>query len=261
MLHIFTYGAGDIRRFEYLKSSADFCGLHINYITQPAWNGFFDKVKYMLTAIKDLPDDDIICFVDGFDVLAVCGSEDEITEKFKSYNCELLFGAELNCWPGNYKEFYPEMNYIKSGYKYLNSGGFIGYKRAVMALYTWKPLEQIAHICKNYSDQGYAKEYFFAHYKTGYGLLLDWKALIFQNMFSVDWNEIHIEGGRVVNSLLDSKPCFLHFNGDSWLTNNGGNIMPAFVDKLNYSAANSGIIKFTEFTQNFSHSYFKRSQV
>lgn len=262
MLHVFTYGAGDIRRFEYLKGSADFCGLHINYITQTVWNGFFDKVKFTLNAIRGLPDDDIVCFVDGFDVLAVCGSADEITSKFKSYNCEILFGAELNCWPGEYKGRYPAMNYIKGGYRYLNSGGFIGYKRAIMALYTWKTLEEIAHICKTCGgDQGYFIEYFLANYTEGCGLMLDWKALVFQNMFSVDWNEIHIEEGRVVNSLLETKPCFLHFNGDSWRTKHGGDIMPVFIEKLNYSATNSGIIKFAEFTQNFSEWYFKRSQV
>ncbi len=259
MIHLFTYGAGDISRFEHLKASADFSGLHINYITQSVWNGFFDKVKYTLNAIKGLPDSDIVCFFDGFDVLVSGGSLEEIKRKFLGYECEILFGAELNCWPGEYNGRYPAMDYIKSGYRYLNSGGFIGYKRAVMDLYTWKPLEEIAHICKTCGgDQGYFIEYFLANYHRGF-MKLDWRVEIFQNMFSVDWNEIYIQDGRVVNSVLGTKPCFLHFNGDSWVVKGGDNIMPVFIDKL-HGSSKSEICKFTE-VQNFSHFYFKRSQI
>jgi hypothetical protein len=260
MLHIFTYGAGDISRFEFLKSSADLCGLHINYITQSTWNGFFDKIKYTLNTIKNLPESDMICFVDGFDVLATGGLE-EIQAKFLSLNCEILFGAELNLWPGEYNGRFPNMG-ISNGYKFLNSGGFIGYKRAVMELYTWKSLEEIAHMCKTCGgDQGYFIEYFIANFKTK-NMKLDNGCLIFQNMFSVDWNEIQIQDGRVINSIIGSKPCFLHFNGDSWKVNNGSNIMPVFIEKLQLSTENSSqIYNFSEFTQNFSHYYFKRNQI
>ena len=260
MLHIFTYGAGDISRFEYLKASADSCGLPINYITQSVWNGFFDKVKYTLNAIKNLPEDDIVAFVDGFDVLAVGGLE-EIQAKFLSLNCEILFGSELNCWPGEYLAKFPNIG-STNGYKFLNSGGFIGFKRAVMELYTWKSLEEIAHICKTCGgDQGYFIEYFLANFGQK-NMKLDSGCQIFQNMFSVDWNEIYIQGGRVVNSVIGSNPCFLHFNGDAWAIRGGGNIMPVFIEKLNLSGENlEQIYNFSEFTQNFSQFYFKRNQL
>jgi hypothetical protein len=93
---------------------------------------------------------------------------------------------------------------------------------------------------------------------------LDSGCAIFQNMFSVDWNEIYIQDGRVVNSVLGSKPCFLHFNGDAWTIRGGANIMPVFIEKLQQSVESDqigGILRFNEFTQNFSHYYFKRSQL
>lgn len=183
MLHIFTYGAGDISRFEYLKSSADFCNLPINYITQSSWSGYFDKVKYMLLAIKNLPDNDIVCFVDGFDVIATGGLE-EIRTKFLQADCDLLVGGELNCWPGYYLDKFPKKN-GPTGFKYLNSGGFIGYKFAVLEVYTWKSLEEIAETCKKYSDQGYFIEYYLEHLNKK-RIKLDTGCQIFQNMFSVD---------------------------------------------------------------------------
>ena len=261
MLHVFTYGAGDLTRFEHLKASADFSELHIKYITQPVWNGFFDKIKYTLNAIKELPDSDIVCFIDGFDVLAVSGSSDEILQKFLSYDCDILFGAELNCWPGDYNGKYPAMN-IKGRYRYLNSGGFIGYKKAVMELYTWKALDEIVEICKTCGgDQGYCIEYFLANYSTK-KLKLDSRVEIFQNMFSVSWDEIYMSEGRVYNSVMASKPCFLHFNGDSWAIKGGvDNIMPIFIEKLDASLCDSEVHRLTDFKQNFSHHYFKRSQV
>jgi len=260
MLHVFTYGAGNISRFEFLKSSADFCGLEINYITQSAWNGFYDKVQFTYNAIKNLPDTDIVCFVDGFDVCAV-GGLDEIVSKFKTYECDMLFGAELNCWPGEYIHRYPNQG-IKNSYKYLNSGGFIGYKKAVMDLYTWKSLDEIAHICKTCGgDQGYFIEYFLANFGKK-NMKLDSNVEIFQNMFSLDWNEIYIVNGRLVNMVTNTKPCFLHFNGDSWAIRGGGNIMPVIIDKLILSAENSEqIYSLREFQQNFSVYYFKRNQL
>ena len=59
MLHIFTYGAGDITLFDHLKTSADFSGLNINYVERAKWNGFFDKIKIMYDVIQTLPENDI----------------------------------------------------------------------------------------------------------------------------------------------------------------------------------------------------------
>ena len=260
MLHIFTYGAGNISRFEFLKTSADSCSLSINYISQSVWSGFFDKVKFTLNAIKNLPDDDIVCFVDGFDVLAISDSS-EILSKFLSYNCDILFGAELNCWPGDYINRYPKVSYTTQ-YKYLNSGGFCGYKHAVMDLYTWKSLEEIAHICKTCGgDQGYFIEYYLANFSKK-NMKLDSYVKIFQNMFSVDWKELYISNGRVLNSETKTNPCFLHFNGDSWKTNKKDDIMPLIIERLNISRDTSDKLwTFTEFTQNFNDFYFKRRQI
>jgi hypothetical protein len=109
-------------------------------------------------------------------------------------------------------------------------------------------------------DQGYFYEYYIANYGKRH-MKLDYYCDIFQNMFSVDWNEIYIQDGRVVNPIIESKPCFVHFSGGSLTTNTGSNIMPVFVEKLLASSENKGTIyRFDEFRQNFNQFYFKRAQ-
>jgi hypothetical protein len=177
MLHVLTYGAGDISRFEHLKASAELCNLHIEYITETVWTGFFGKLKAIMKTIKYIADDDIICVIDGYDMLANAGS-DEIVRKFKEYNCDILFGSELNCWPGEYLSRYPDLG-VKTGYKYVNGGGFMGYAHALKKYYTWKTIDIVEEICKNGTDQAYMAEFVFAHYKTG-KYKLDSEVKIFQ---------------------------------------------------------------------------------
>ena len=68
-------------------------------------------------------DDLILLFTDSYDVVLLAGAS-EILEAFKSFDANVVFGAEAFCWPDDsLKDTYPE---IESGKKYLNSGGFIG---------------------------------------------------------------------------------------------------------------------------------------
>jgi hypothetical protein len=259
MLHIFTFGAGDLSRFQYLKTSANMCGMNIHYITRETYNGYYDKIKYMLEAIQDLPNDDVVCFIDGFDLLAL-GTEDIIMKKFLAYKCDLLFGAELNGWPGIYTPNYPDLG-IQNGYKYLNSGGFIGYTHAVKALYTWKPQEEVARICGHGSDQGYCIEYLFEFHNTR-NIKLDWHQSIFQNMFSVDWKELYIKDGRIVNGILHQTPCFIHFNGDSFWTNTNEFLLPILIKTLGDSKTSPDEhFPFSINPQRFTQHYWKRSQL
>ena len=66
----------------------------------------------------------IVMFTDSYDVILTAG-KDEILQKFKSFEANVVFGAEDFCWPDqSLKEKYPK---VDRGYRFLNSGGFIGY--------------------------------------------------------------------------------------------------------------------------------------
>ena len=75
--------------------------------------------------------DHIILFTDSYDVI-VLNNPQEILNRFRQFNRPILFSAEKTCWPDpNLDSSYKESN---TEYKYLNSGGFIGYADKILEL-------------------------------------------------------------------------------------------------------------------------------
>jgi hypothetical protein len=216
MLHIFTLG-NNVNEMECLKKSAVKNNVNINYIIFDKWNGYVDKIIHMQKAIQDIPDDDIVCFIDAYDVL-VFSDENEIIEKFKEYNCDLLLSGELNCYPGEnkyrYDNLYGKLRLEKmTNFKHVNSGGYIGYKRALKALYEWKSLDEIREISNLGGDQNYFTEYFLNHGIDQNKVKIDMFQQIFQSMYKIHFEGIEFINGRLYNNILKVKPCFVHFNG------------------------------------------------
>ena len=224
MLHIFTF-ATDIMRAVYLKQTSTFHGVSINYMLAKKWNGYADKIKYMKKAIADISSDDIVCFIDAYDVL-VNVSEDDIIREFRSYNCDLLIGAELNCYPENYKQQFDDLQ-SPSLYRYINSGGYIGYNKAIKEMLFWKNEDDVDLICKNGGDQTYVIEYYLEN--KAKSIQLDIQCRFIQNMHWINWKEVVIVNGQLYNTIMDMTPCFIHFNGGTFQTNKRENIMPIIV--------------------------------
>jgi hypothetical protein len=256
MLHVVTF-ATDNSRLQYLKETAKLNNLEIHYIMKTAWNGFFDKILYTREFLSDLDDHDIVCFIDAYDVISL-GSSDEIISKFKSYNCNLLLGSELNSFPEKYRAQYPKSESY-TNYLYVNSGGYIGYKHAIMDLMTWKKDNEIISICSDGSDQAYFIEYYLNN--MGHRVKLDIFQKIFQNMYFVSWNEFYIHMGRFVNVILNERPCFMHFNGHSSRTISWYDILPDIVNKLKASVGDTNIYTLHEFNQNSHATYFPHKQL
>jgi hypothetical protein len=211
-LHIYTYST-DMTKMESFSKSVKMFGSHVNCIFEDKWDGYHDKIFNLLKNIKDVPDNEIICFIDGYD-LFVNSNTDEIITKFLNYNCDLLFGAELNCFPEN-ESLKKKMEAIKclTKYRYVNSGGYIGYASAIRKLLTWKSPTEIKKICEEGTDQLYFAEYFIAN-----NVQLDYRQKIFQNMYRVSWREISVKNNRFYNKKIDEYPCFVHFSGGSGIT-------------------------------------------
>jgi hypothetical protein len=211
-LHIYTY-ATDVTKMESFCKSVKIFGNYVNCIVEHKWDGYYDKIFNILKNIKDVPDNEIICFVDGYD-LFVNSKTDEIIDKFLKYKCDLLFGAELNCYPEN-ETLKKTMDAIKclTKYRYVNSGGYIGYASAIRKLLIWKSPVEIKKICEEGTDQLYFAEYFIAN-----NVQLDYRQKIFQNMYRVSWREISVKNNRFYNKKIDEYPCFVHFSGGSSIT-------------------------------------------
>ena len=261
MLHIFTFYT-DESRLIYLKQSLQNHNVNITYLYSSAWNGYIDKILYMIETVKNIPDDDIVCFIDAYDVL-INSSANEILDKFTSFNCRVLLGAELNCYPSNYSgqlDDIAEALCLPTKNKYINSGGYIGYKKDIHTLLTWKSPQEITNICSHGGDQTYFIEYYL-HNHTQKSILLDSESKIFQNMHLISWAEIDFRDGRVYNNVLNMYPCFVHFNGGVWQTHTGENIMPVFVEKINASKQTPDIHTLNGYEQIRTRTCYPHKQV
>ena len=243
-LHIYTY-ATDEHKLQYLKETANIFNMNIHYVLKQQWNGFFDKIVGMIDILNKLNDNDIVCFIDAYDVLCN-GSHEELLLKFKQYNCHILFGAEIGCFPEFYRNDYPSTNNLTT-YDYLNSGGYIGYVHALRKIFSWKSIPEILRTCENGGDQSYFTEFYIEYNSSN--IKLDSECSIFQCMHLVNWNEFNIYNGYIYNTILKQKPCFIHFNGGTWQTNDKHNIMPIFIENMKYSINSDKIYTLNAYTQ------------
>jgi hypothetical protein len=256
MLRIYTF-ASDEQRLEWLKETAALFQCQLTCLIKPVWSGYVDKLAFMQQTLAEVDDNDIVCFVDGYDVL-INGSMADIESQFKSYGCDLLLGAELNCFPEFQK---PRMDTLPVGpslYRYVNSGGYIGYAHAVKSMLHWKPLAEIQTICLQGGDQTYVAEYYMAHCQKR-SIKLDQYCRVFQNMHWVNWKVFKFQQGRLHNIVMRATPCFVHFNGGVYQTMERQNIMPVFV-RLMKQSTNSESFNLQGYRQLITATCFPHKQ-
>lgn len=274
MLHIFTF-LTDPKRIEYLKETAQMNDTQIHYLVNSSWNGYVDKITGMRKAIDPIPDEDIICFIDAYDVL-INQPGTVLLDKFKEEKKDLIFGAEMNCYPSNYHPYFTNlyndlktMNQTKfvSKHLYLNSGGYIGYKHAIHSCLYWKTEPEIHRICSVGGDQSYFIEYYLANALTK-NIGLDHEGKMFLNMHLISWNDIEFSHGHVKNKVLMQIPCMIHFNGGTWQTSKEetktNNIMPVFVEKMKQSKLledDNSSLNLNEYQQIITSTCVPRSQI
>lgn len=166
-------------------------------------------LKEELLKYKDDPHK-VILFADSYDVIFTAG-KNTILEKFDSLGARVVFGAEDFCWPN--KKLATQYPKVSFGYKYLNSGGFIGYAQEVYKIVT-------SHdITDGDDDQLYYTQIFLEKaLRDKYKIKLDTQANIFQNLngqladVSMKFEE---EDVKIVNTVYQSTPVVIHGNGPS----------------------------------------------
>ncbi|XP_065219418.1 procollagen-lysine,2-oxoglutarate 5-dioxygenase-like [Planococcus citri] len=171
------------------------------------------KVNLLREAIKPYKDDKerIIIFTDSYDVLYLSPVQD-IVSKFLSKDAGIVFSAEKWIWPSREMEAeYPD---VKDGYRFLNSGGFIGYADLIYKLLDTKP-----DINNAEDDQlFYTSCYVNQELRDLLRIKLDHKAEIFQNLNGASGDIQLVPNGNkleIVNIKYNTKPLLLHGNGYS----------------------------------------------
>jgi hypothetical protein len=207
-LHIYTVATRPDPGLDALVASCRRKGLGLHVLGHHnRWQGFGNK--YLWTAeyldLQKLPDDDVMVFIDAFDVLTLA-DEQEILQKFRASGARIIYTAEKNCYPDvSLADRHPAS---PTPFRYLNSGGGIGYvadMRAMIAAINFKTTDVDQHeimlYCLNHPDK----------------IVLDTQCEFFLPLFAVEESELKVETdtGRVLLLQTNQQPCFLHGNGPS----------------------------------------------
>ncbi|TRY58499.1 hypothetical protein DNTS_004915 [Danionella cerebrum] len=167
------------------------------------------KVRLLKKAMEALADQEdlVVLFVDSYDLIFAGGPE-EILRKFQQSNHKVLFAAEGIIWPDSQlAEKYPS---VRSGKRFLNSGGFIGYAPSIQKIVDRWDLHD------NDDDQlFYTKIYVDPQQRERLNMTLDHKCEIFQNLNGA-LDEVLLKFGtdrvRVRNTVYNSLPAVIHGN-------------------------------------------------
>ena len=217
------------RNIEILKSKIDIETLPAVREGFRLYHKFLAVYKY----IEKLPDNEIIVFVDAFDVLPVNKvNKDRLEYAITStFNLEkITFNAEKLCWPNpNLAKYF---NHIPGEWKYLNSGMYVAkvkklkpYLHNIIETYIEKLPDNVAfsytYAKLNYSDQHYCiKEYV----KNNSLIDLDYNCNVFQTLFSgnihsAPYEKLIIDKKKKIfyNPVTKTYPLLVHGNGKTIL--------------------------------------------
>lgn len=163
------------------------------------------KINELKLVLDELPMNRLIIGCDTFDLFPVAG-EREILEKYHQLcpNNEVLFSAELTCWPDkSLANKYPSS---MTGYRYLNSGSFMGYRDDLLTLVSG------AQVSNTDDDQLYFTRLFLG---TDSNIILDHHCQLFQTLAGTNGTDIRLCRNRIYNTVTNSYPVFIHGNGMS----------------------------------------------
>jgi procollagen-lysine,2-oxoglutarate 5-dioxygenase len=207
-LHVYTVATYPDPALDQLIASCQECGFGIHVLgLSNKWQGFGNKWLWTAEYIRlqKLPDDAIVVFLDAYDVLAVA-KPTEIINKFLDFKARVVFSAERGCHPdAEVSHKFPETS---SSFKYLNSGGAIGYAGDLL-----KVIDEIDFATTDDDQRG-----FINYFLNNPGrIVLDYECAIFLSLFGVDEGELLVDAsaGRVRLLGVDTPPCFVHGNGPS----------------------------------------------
>lgn len=166
--------------------------------------GGAQKIIYLRDEIKDWHDleNTVILFTDSYDVI-FNDSPKNIMTKFRSFDSPMVFSAEKTCWPNqDLADEYPE---VDGDYRFLNSGGFIGYGDHIMELVD-------VDIEKSDDDQEFYTNYYLSDENDN--MVLDHEQSLFQTM-NLALDDVIVHNEKVINNSTTSIPSVIHGNGPS----------------------------------------------
>lgn len=199
---------------ETLKSLITSCkhnniSLDILGLRQPYY-GNGSKLLYVEGYLEQFDDDEIVMFVDGYDVLIVSDKK-VILQEFLSMNIPFLISVERCCWPINPASH--QLPQSLTPFRFINTGSYIGY---VGHLKKW--LLSFEFISKEKDDQFQVFHHYLESSENKKFYFFDYDCRIFLPLYGVpdDWIRLDCAQRSIYLAPTHSTPHVVHANGHSF---------------------------------------------
>lgn len=172
------------------------------------WQGLHSKLDYWRDYVNNCDDNEIILLLDAFDVLIIA-SEDEITDKFLSFNCDIVFGVEI---PANrFQEYFYRKVFNPYSDEYLCTGTIIGYGRSLKTLFSSISTEN-TKLC----DQRLVSDYISSNYENlDFTMKIDTSMSLFYTFPTkhnqlINLNDFYVSNKQVFNQKTLKRVYIIH---------------------------------------------------
>lgn len=141
-LHIVTVATESRLYFPYLVESCKKNGINLTVLGYgEEWKGFSWRFKKMIELLKNIPSDDIVCFLDGYDILCVRNLNELVPEFLKikkDTNCKIVIGSDQFYY--TFCKYWAKFTYGDCDNKLLNGGNYMGLAKDLLGIleYTYK---------------------------------------------------------------------------------------------------------------------------
>ncbi len=226
----FTVASDDTPDLERLCLSGARYGVHVQVLgLGKPWRGGNmedgpgggQKVNLLRPALKNLAADHPVLFLDGYDTIITRYAGDIIDAWRHNFKNEVVFAAEVTCWPDAERgDDFPVLE-DDNPYRFLNSGAFIATAGDLRKLLAQK-------IGDMDDDQRYYTDRFLGQDKKNMPTIhLDSNCQIFQCLNHA-LGDVEVDEGRgmIFNRRCESWPAVIHANGPSkdWLSTDGRSV-------------------------------------
>jgi len=216
----------DALEMKYLLESAQHGGFNIDIVGIGKKFSWLSRLQWYREYLEGLPTDknQIVCFTDAYDVFYTSDLA-TVEQKFLEFNADIVWSAEkwYSCQLSSDRDFYNTLCKENTSYKYLNAGTFMGYKSALMELFTdlidgslKDPLfiKDFAQETPSSDGIGGADQMWISHHICKhfdrYKIRFDYHCKIFYIPCS-DWDAIDsfVSDTMIVKS-TGNRPCIIH---------------------------------------------------
>jgi len=186
--------------FLQFKKFYDFFGYDYE-VLNPRESAFGFQMPFIIEWCSQHRNDEFI-YADAWDTIALA---DIVELRNKLPNCEFYGGGEYGCWPDHsLTDKFPNLD---KPYKYPCGGTW--YAKTEWLIDMW---QRFPNRLNNY-DQHWLQIVFLESLKEGKNVQMDYYGNIFQSIMLDPPESFEIKGGRVINTLYNTKPVILHGNG------------------------------------------------